>query len=289
MFLELLNSGSTPASARAASPPKPPPERPAPLFQPAANAVAASSARVEAKPDPRFEPNPIPSVPTAEDLEERASTLQGWDSRIWIMIAAGVVLAVLVWGVAYSSGKAKAREDAEREKYELMKRYSQPTRDPLEPTNRPEGSGSAAAPATGTNTTGAPPPKPGPTAQPPKPEVPSATQSGSLQKGSNYLVVATLMKKDALEAAEYLSTNKLQITLVSTGKPVELTSPEANNVMWMVVVLKGYTSADFRKLDSERMALVTQVQSLGRKWKAENKKAPTDFAQVFWWKFKGND
>jgi hypothetical protein len=50
----------------------------------------------------------------------------------------------------------------------------------------------------------------------------------------------------------------------------------------VVLVLQGYDRGQFGAREKEREALRQRVQAAGRTWRAENKAAPTDFAQPFW-------
>ncbi|MBL8757294.1 MAG: hypothetical protein JNK35_02550 [Phycisphaerae bacterium] len=215
----------------------------------------------------------------------------------------------MVWILAYSLGLSAGKADGDRRVADVSARYAPPA-EPLDPGRTPDDSqrpGRPAGPekpqksdntAPGGGAGERPPapkpspspvrpgPTPTPTPTPTPPALPATVDT--LTPGYNYLVVATLMKADADEAAAYLNANGVPVALRTvSGKPIDPASPEANNVQWQVVVLKGYAPADLGRLSGERMALATKVQSLGRRWKAENKRAPTDFAQVYWWKFKG--
>lgn len=322
-FLELMKGPAPTRAPRPAQSSPPPPPPPAPLFESARATSAAPAPAVEPKPVAHvgtFAPQGSQTPPTAaahppapatgfqpwsaDQVQRRASALLGRSP--WILVAAIVGTALVVWILAYSLGLSAGKADGDRRVADVSARYAPPS-EPLDPgragdppqrsdppanpdqsrksDNTPPGGGSGSS-------TPAPKPspspvKPGPTPAPePPPALPSTVDT--LTPGYNYLVVATLMKADADEAAAYLTANGVPVTLRTvSGKPIDPASPEANNVQWQVVVLKGYAPADLGRLSGERMALATKVQSLGRRWKAENKRAPTDFAQVYWWKFKG--
>ncbi|MGD9688903.1 MAG: hypothetical protein AB7K52_01895 [Phycisphaerales bacterium] len=279
VFLELMADRARPVTVR---PPQAPPPPPAPLFEGRGSSVA----EVESK------PVSVPPAPmSAQDIEERGTDLLGGSPRVWLYVAGAAVLAVVVWVVAYTSGKKAVMEDAERQKYELAAKYAgEGMTDPLDNPSPGVGAGPAAGVGERTNdarvpgVNGAAPA--GTATRTVKAAEPVAATK--IEAGYNYLVVATLMRGDAEAAAEYLGKNGLPIAFVSSGgRPIDPGAVDANNGPWMVVVVKGYTSAEFRRSDAEREALVTRVQSLGRTWKAENRRAPSDFSQVYWWKYKG--
>lgn len=212
--------------------------------------------------------------------------------RAWLYAAAaGVVMLSLVWVAAFKMGEATGRRDGDDKVRRLVQG---------EPGARQAGAGAVADPL-------AVPAKP-PAASPAPPTARSAEQprlsdaqtaatpaakplpqSGSavvgFQPGLNYLVVATLRKADADEAAKYLSGQGLPM-MILPERGIDPASSQANNASWEVLVLNGYSSP-LSATQAERADLETKVKSLGRRWKAENRKAPTDFAQVFWKRFKG--
>lgn len=110
----------------------------------------------------------------------------------------------------------------------------------------------------------------------------------SLQDGWNYLVVATLRRGDAESAARYLADNGIACQLVPHDRAgVDQPAAAANNALWQVWVLQGVPGgAEFSKHQAAQKALENKIQLLGRSWKAQNRKAPTDFAQVFWKRYK---
>ena len=312
-FLELLRSGpgAAPSSGagRAVMVDPKPVVRIMPVARPAGSGSVTASLP---KPLPVYSPSGTPIVASAARSQAEASSDGGQTDggggggvvggiglagvpRVWLYVAAaGVVVLSLVWVAAFKVGEATGRRDGK----ELVSRLVQgesaakhagpgAVADPLaKPANAP-----AVAPSKGA----AVPPRAEPL---PQPETKAATtdttakplpQAGAavlgFQPGLNYLVVATLRKADADEAAKYLSGQGLPM-LILPERGIDPASSQANNVSWEVLVLNGYSSP-LSATQAERTDLETRVKSLGRRWKAENKKAPTDFAQVFWKRFKG--
>lgn len=115
--------------------------------------------------------------------------------------------------------------------------------------------------------------------------VPAAPQ---LQDGWNYLVAAQLRRSDAEEAAKYLADNGIAVELRETRRPgVDRGGSGANNGTWQLWVLQGVPGgSEYSKHATERTALKTKVEMLGRTWKAQNRKAPTDFAGAYWQLYK---
>lgn len=310
VFLELMTPKGDGPGPRAPKPPakdpgKTPPTPPAPLFEQAAAKVGptvvalgqpekVSHTVAGAPPAPAVEPKPKSAIveelrpPSAAELEQHGNELLWLPWRRWLILAAPVmVLALGAYVVGYM---VRGKEAAKREK-NLIERLEIP--DPLNKASSEPATTNTAKPPSPSGT-GAVETKASPTPGPitrktdPKPVGGPPAAVDTLKTGCNYLVVATLMKKDADEAAQFLVANKVPTVLVTAGgKAFDPSAADANNVQWQVVVLKGYAPTDFKALEPERRNLVNQVQLLGRKWKAENKKAPTDFSQVFWWKFKG--
>ncbi len=105
-----------------------------------------------------------------------------------------------------------------------------------------------------------------------------------IQGGWNYLVVATLPWKDATEAGQYLAKHGYP-ALVQPKNKVDPSRAAANNTPCEVVLLSGYAPGAFREAQKEREALMTNIKGLGRRWRVENKRAPSDFSDAFWKKF----
>ena len=131
-------------------------------------------------------------------------------------------------------------------------------------------------PLNGTNPGGVTPPVPAPAKQ--------VTDVG-LQDGWNYLVVATLRRAEAEEAARYLVENEIPVQLVPYERGgVDRGGGGANNARWQLWILRGVPPGAFSKTQAERDALKSKIEMLGRTWKAKNRQAPTDFAESYWQK-----
>lgn len=100
------------------------------------------------------------------------------------------------------------------------------------------------------------------------------TWTTSLQPGLNYLVAAQMARQqDADRCAEHLN---------SAGVPALMVRRTIDGKPWYCVyVLKGFTSAQFRAAGAETERLRASVQSVGRAWRAQDRTAPTSFADVF--------
>jgi hypothetical protein len=236
-----------------------------------------------------------------------ASTLRTHQSWYWL---AGAVAAVLiVWITAYSLGRGAGQKAGEDKLRQLVANDPtlQPavppgvadplnTQPPVQPppqpgnqANRPQPAGGNTAPPKppGEHTPARGPGKTEPKTSPGQPTTPAggspASPTGptsattSLQSGLNYLVVADLSKADAEAAAEHLKAKGLPAAVVP------------KRTTFQVLIVRGYTREQFRddRIDAERTKLMEAVRKIGREWKLENRRAPTDFAQVFWAKYEG--
>lgn len=112
-------------------------------------------------------------------------------------------------------------------------------------------------------------------------DIPVVTE---IQAGWNYLVVATLPWKEAVEAAQYLARGGYPASVVPKNR-VDPGRAEANNTPCEVVLLSGYAPGEYREAQKDREALMTKVKGLGRRWRADNRRAPSDFSDAFWKKF----
>jgi len=94
------------------------------------------------------------------------------------------------------------------------------------------------------------------------------------QAGMNYLIVATLPKSEAEDAAAFLASRGLEIGVI----PVD-NRPSR----WRVVVLEGFGSKDW--YGTAGKALEAQVKALGREYQQE-RKASTNFKDPYWEKYR---
>jgi hypothetical protein len=232
-----------------------------------------------------------------------------WWTQPWYLVAGAISLVLIVWGLAYSLGRTageRAGEDKLRQVVSADPLAQPPVADPLlqPPTSLPQGQGTqstpppadSARPPTGPAPTAPgkgspasksqasppispPPPIAAPTTSQPRPDTetlpdPTPGVATTLQVGLNYLVVADLGKDDAEAAAAYLR---------SKGVPTAMVPQRSTQ---QVVVLRGYPGEVFADRKAERSRIEAVVKRLGRDWKVENRRAPTDFAQVFWAKLR---
>ncbi|MCU0689168.1 MAG: hypothetical protein MUE97_05460 [Phycisphaerales bacterium] len=111
-----------------------------------------------------------------------------------------------------------------------------------------------------------------------------ATVTTALQPGWNYLVVATLPWKEAVQTAQFLAQSGYPAKVVPRNR-VDPSQAEAKNTSCEVVLLAGFAPGEFSDARRERETLVTRIKALGRTWRAENRRAPSDFSDAFWKKF----
>lgn len=260
-----------------------------------------------------IEPKSAPQLaggPEAENEGEHESMEGGGGAgrlgmspqRVFMWVAAVMFLVVIVWYTA----SWRARSETERQKQEEVRRQHQADLDQAAAVAAALGGASPAggnAPAGGNTTSGGEKKPVNP--KPPNPEAakkpeakpssgssalaPSSIAIERLEKGYNYLIVATLMRKDADEAAKYLTDQGVPIAVVPSSD-IDPADPRTNNpsFQWWVMVLRGYSGAEYGKSQTERTAIDQKVKKLGRAWKIENKRAPNDFSQGFWSKYAGS-
>lgn len=129
------------------------------------------------------------------------------------------------------------------------------------------------------------PDRPAPAKTPPAPPLPVLGEDPRV-RGSNYLIVATLFRTDAQNAAQYLTDAGLPCVVVAPeGK-----SPDAllqdRRANWLVIARQGFTTEEYKSpaAISARSELERRVKQIGRRWK-QDKKGTSDFADCFWDKF----
>jgi hypothetical protein len=237
----------------------------------------------------------------------------------WALYAVtGVVVAlVLVWLVAYQLGQRRGEDRyVGRMTGAGETRATDPTLspppDPLTNTSpntntntklgSPTGSnpgalpggsltmgGPAAAPVAGpTSPSWVPPSGASPSGASPSGVAPTlvspstSAQSSELVLGNNYLVVEVLFRAaDAERVKAYLESKRFEVKLIPTK---QFNAALRSDPGWTAVVLpdRGVARDQFSSRKSERDALVSRVQQLGREWKAEDKTAPSTFASPLW-------
>jgi hypothetical protein len=202
-----------------------------------------------------------------------------------LLIGAGIIVVVIAAIVGYQIGNKKERDN-----------WAKNNAGGSGPAQSPAGGNTPTPPATGVidplnggGNGGTLPLDPNAAAgggviKPPIP-APAPTTEAGLQDGWNYLVVATLRRTEAEEAARYLNDNQIPVQLVpyKTGG-VDRGGGDANNGRWQLWILRGVPPGAFSKTQTERDALKSKIEMLGRTWKAKNRQAPTDFAEAYWQK-----
>lgn len=275
--------------------------------QPAARA-ASGVAGVEAKPVITLQLRPAPAAesagaetsPAAGGGGSRAalpprfdrglggeSGLGAWYRNLGVTgrsvlfaFAAVVVLAPIIWLVAFNRGESKASE-------KLGAALGGPGSsagtgpmivDPTLPPPQPRG---AAGPGNSTPPAPARPQPPRPTPPSPGPGDAPAAVVTELVKGYNYLIAGTFKReKDADDTAAFLTKEGVPARVL-TAKDMGAGGSGDH----MVVITYGFAGASYSQTAKERNDLRLQIQKLGAKWKAENKLAPSDLSQPYFMKY----
>lgn len=195
------------------------------------------------------------------------------------LVGLGVVVIAVVWFIAFRAGENTADRKWE-DRIPSGPDAAQNTPlipDPLNQGNQssqPQGSN-----ASGNNTS---PPAP----LPPSPKPNDATKPASAESnpqlvpGLNHLIVGTFRRlSDAQASAEYLASN---------GLPVIITAPKGDEPTTKTTEFWVWVAQGFERPNStsEATKLRTRVIELGRLWKTQNKLAPTDFSQPYWYKLR---
>ena len=258
------------------------------ISRPGGPSVGGSPAASYPSPSDTRGGNPVSNPANWGSASSRSAASGGGARRDWhlpaILIGAGVVVVVAAAIVGYQLGQKKEKQD-----------WAQNN---AGPGPQPAGTGTPKVPGVtdplngGTidpdGAAGGGVQRNSPVAGAPVPP----TQAASLQDGWNYLVVASLRRAEAEEAARYLADNGIAVQLQPAerggggGGGVDRGSGGANNGLWQLWVLRGVPSGEYSARRAEREALETKVKMLGRTWKAQNRKAPTDFSSTYWVRFK---
>ncbi len=212
----------------------------------------------------------------------RARSLTGRsDLRLWgLAISVAILLLVLALWLGHRIGRATGFKDWSTTQGEDS------TLSGGAPAGGAEGSRSGGAGTAAAGSGDAPTPVRAPVV----PAVPVAAaqvaggEAEAFRSGYNYLVVATLPYQEGTVVGRYLAEKNLPAQLIPRGK-VDLEQAAAKNALCEVVVLRGFAPDEFGARAKERDELMTRVKRLGRLWRAENKRAPSDFSDAWWKKY----
>ena len=201
----------------------------------------------------------------------------------WMAMSVAVVLFVGVWTAAYFAGQTSEAKKQEQVRAEGLPAILPPLGTPAAGfgvgngavgagSNAAHGAGNGAGRAEGMSGLDGVP-------EVAKPAVVDAmVADAALISGLNYLVCGNFKRaEDAAMATEYLKAHGLAAATV----PAREFSGRADARDQMVIIMKGYTRDKYLA-----SGLKDKVQSLGRRWRAENRRAPTDFSQPYWDKYK---
>ncbi len=203
---------------------------------------------------------------------------------MWYVMTAVIVVSAAGYWFGFTNGKStKAETDEQRRAKELV--AAGPQTVPILPQGGAEQAGQGGVgtvPQPATPGLGGIEPVPGrtpgaaviPTVATPATNEPDA----QLQVGLNYLICGVFKRQeDADKSAAYLVSKGLPAVIV----PAKEFSGSASSKDLMVLIKRGYSREKYSS-----SGLREKVQGLGRLWRAEDKRAPTDFAQPYWDKFK---
>lgn len=183
-----------------------------------------------------------------------------------------VILAPIVWMVAFNRGQTQAGEQLSA----VLPPQAPPVR-PAQPEpqapppsiadSEPSGSNGAASGNTAART----------------PDVDAGVVIGELRKGLNYLIAGTFKRqKDADDTAAFLNSQGLVSRVVTAG---EMQGGSSKDLM--VVVLYGFPRETLSLTEQVRTDLKANVQRLGQQWKSQNRLAPSDLSQPYFLKCAG--
>jgi hypothetical protein len=210
------------------------------------------------------------------------------------VISGSIVLVVVVWLIAYSSGQRQGQRQYVDQVASIPGGEGLRPPSPLPapspgPGSVPEQPGRSARPSTpprGGEGAVTPPP-PSPTPPTPAPAPAPAPGPAALKPGMNYLVAEVLFRpSDAERCREFLTSRGLAVQLIEA----RLFNSRAvrQDPGWTAVVIAepAIAGESFTARRAERDALVSRLQTLGREWRAADRTAPTTFASPLWARYE---
>ena len=198
---------------------------------------------------------------------------------MWYVMTAVIVVSAAGYWFGFTNGKStKAETDEQRRAKELVAAGPQAAPTIPQPGSDANGNGGVPMPTPGPgNTSPETARTPGPAAIPTGSTAASNEPDEQLQVGLNYLICGVFKRQDdADKAAAYLVAKGLPAVIM----PAKEFSGAASGKDLMVLIKRGYSREKYGS-----SGLREKVQGLGRLWRAEDKRAPTDFAQPYWGKF----
>lgn len=291
VLLELLGGQVPPGVAQ---PPAQAPARPARAPAPSSAPPSAASGtpgglHVEPKPDAASD-HAVAQVfhavrgRTADVASGPLAFLQRVPPIAWAAVAAAVVIVAILWAIAYGAGRSSTQREQQRQL--ISAAGNQPVAPPV----------GVQVPAPAIPDPAAVQPAPSPDPATPAGETPSApppqpstggrlagidlAPDAALQPGLNYLLCGIFKRTaDAEQAETFLKSKGLPAKVV----PAREFSSSASAEDRLVILHKGFDRDAYRQHGDR---LKAEVQKLGRLWKAENRRAPTDFAQPYWDRYR---
>lgn len=213
--------------------------------------------------------------PTAHDHERVVKLTM---SRVYLAIAAVLLLLVLVWAGAYQIGRSAGKEEMEaliddrpvvlpQREQEPIAQNPDPTRfEPIQatPTNPPR------SPARGTARVLSPQ---------------GLLQSDPREPGMNYLQMGVLDAAQASDAIEFMALQGETVI----GVPLDSRGGSANNPVRYTLYSLGLAvpSEQYRSMESRRRSHVERIASLGDQWVRE-RRGGSDFSpsKTLWVKYE---
>lgn len=207
------------------------------------------------------------------------------DARWWLLGASAlIVVGVAALWIGHAAGKKSGSQE-----WAMREANLPPPLDPVTEGNTPRSTNGVQAgpgePGSALNQ----PVTPGSGQAPPgsaqsSPNAPQSPTFDAFETGKNYLLVATLPYEEAREVGEFLGGKGYGAKLIPRGK-MDIGTAAAKNALCEVIILRGFASDEFKAREKERTDLMLRIKRVGRLWKAENRRAPSDFADALWKKY----